>query len=190
MMPYALIAVALMGRPQDPRPVEPVQIGQVAPPVVAMNIDGNIHMQRYYNDRFVLLTFWSMDDPASKRQFEELKKIRRTLAKQDRVLILSVCTDEEDEATWDRWRHFLEGQGDVDYGDRDRPGGGSRFTFYMDHKWVNAFQETANFSTTKAYGVKRVPEAFLIGPDRRLRAIKIPTDKMGAVVAEALKDAP
>ncbi len=183
-MRFTLIAALVMAASSRLAPPEPVRVGQVAPPVVADNIDGNFDMQRYYRD-FVLVTFWSMDDAASKRQFEELKKIRRTLAKEHRLLILSVCTD--DDVNWDRWRQFLEGQGTVDYGDRDRPGGRGPFTFYMDHKWVNAFLDTANFDSAKAYGVERVPEAFLIGPDRRLRAVKIPVDKMGEVVAEALK---
>jgi hypothetical protein len=55
---------------------------------------------------------------------------------------------------------------------------------------VNAFQDTANFVRSTAHGVERIPEAFLISPDRRLRAVRIPIDKIGDVVAEALKKTP
>ncbi len=163
-----------------------VRIGQVAPPVVALTVDGNFDIQSYYHDRYVLLTFWSLNDGASKRQFEKLKKIRRSLAKEDRLLILSVCTDDP-EIHHDAWLRFLEAQGEVDYSDRNRDG---PFTFFMDHKWVNAFQEDSHFVSSKAYGVERLPEAFLIGPDRRLRAVRIPIDKLGDAVAEALKKTP
>jgi hypothetical protein len=43
--------------------------------------------------------------------------------------------------------------------------------------------------SSAAYGVDRLPGAFLIGPDRRLRAIRIPVVKLGEVVAEALEEA-
>ena len=169
-------------------PPDPVRVGQLAPPVVATNVDGNTDMQGYYHDRFVLLTFWSMDDAASMRQFEELKEVRPTLTKQDRLFILSVCTDHSE--NWDRWRHFLEDQGKVDYGDRDRPGGPGPFTFDMDHKWVNAFQGDFDFVTSRAYRVKRTADAFLIGPDRKLWLIHIPTDKLSDVVTHALSRNP
>jgi hypothetical protein len=169
-------------------PSEPVRVGQKAPPLVATNIDGNTDMQGYYHDRFVLLTFWSLDDADSKRQFEELKKIRRTMAKHDRLLILSVCTENSED--WDRWRHFLEGQGKVDYGDHDRPGRPGPFTFYMDHKWVNAFQGDFDFVTSGAYGVKHPSDAFLIGPDRKLWLVHIRTDKLADVVTHALERNP
>jgi len=37
-----------------------------------------------------------------------------------------------------------------------------------------------------SYGVRLRPEAYLIGPDRRLRAVRIPVDKLREVVATAL----
>ncbi len=55
---------------------------------------------------------------------------------------------------------------------------------------MNTIQDDAHFASSAAYGVERLPGAFLIGPDRRLRAVHIPVDKLGEVVAEALKEAP
>ena len=183
MMTWAMAFAALPGL--GPAPDDPIRVGQAAPPVVALTPDGNFDMQGHYRGRFVLLTFWSLEDRESLRQFERLREIRRGLAGEDRLLILSVCAD--DPATIEeRWMPFLEAQGMVDYGDRDRRG---PFHFYMDHKWVNAAQEVSNVKSTAAYGVGRLPEAFLIGPDKRLRAIRIPVDEMKAVVAKALGEA-
>jgi hypothetical protein len=133
------------------------------------------------------LTFWSLNDAASRRQFEELKRIRRDITKEDRLLILSVCTDANVGENWNSWLRFLDEQGKVDYGDVDRRG---PFHFSMDHKWLNAGEEIGDSLSSDAYGVRRLPEAFLIGPDKRLRAVRIPVDKLREVVKAALEKAP
>jgi hypothetical protein len=165
---------------------ELLHVGQVAPDVAAHTPGGDPDVQAYYKNRSVLLTFWSLDDKASARQFAELKKIRRGLAHEDRLLILSICTDDM-ERRWDDWLRFLDAEGKVDYGDKDRAG---TFRFFEDHKWVNAFQNDAHFVTTRAYGVDHLPEAFLIAPDRRLKAVRIPVDKLNEVVGKTLKKTP
>jgi alkyl hydroperoxide reductase subunit AhpC len=167
-------------------PPEQLRVGQVAPPVVALTIGGNFDVPSHYRDKYALLTFWSLKDAAGLRQFEQLRKIRQGMAKEDRLVIVDVCTDDS-ENDHETWRRFLEIQGKVAYGDRDRPG---PFHFYEDHKWVNTFQDGSDFVSSKAYGVERLPETFLIGPDGRLLAVRIPADKLGDVVAEALKKAP
>ncbi len=165
-------------------PPEPPRVGQVAPRVIAISNGGDWDVERHYRGRYVLLTFWSLDDAASRRQFEQLRQIRRENTKENRLLILSVCTDEM-EGDWDKWMRFLAAQGKVEYGDIDRRG---PFHFYEDHKWLNAMLDDSNFSSTDAYGVSRPPEAFLIGPDKRLRAVRIPGDQLRDVVAKALKE--
>lgn len=165
---------------------EPIRVGRAAPHVVAYTPDGNSDIESYYRNRFVLLTFWNLDDAASARQFRELKKLRRRLENEDRLMIVSVCTNDMEDG-WDAWLRFLDAEGKVQYGDRDRPG---PFRFFEDHKWVNTFQDDTHFVTSTAYGVERLPEAFLIGPDRKIRAVRIPVEKLSDVVAEALKGTP
>jgi len=162
-------------------PQQPLRVGEIAPPVVATLASGDWDIERYYRGRYVLLTFWSLNDADSRRQFEELKRLRREIIEDDRLLILSICTDEN----WDAWMRFLESQGKADYGDRDRPG---TIIFYMDHKWLNAMQDDSNFNSADAYGAKRLPEAYLIGPDKRLRSMRIPVDKLREVVRTALHE--
>jgi hypothetical protein len=181
-----MIEVTLAAKGLVPAPPGPIRVGQAAPSVVAFTSGGDFDIQRYYQDRYVLLTFWSLHDEAGRRQFEELRRIRRAMAEEDRLLILSVCTD-NGEGDYEAWFRFLDSQGKVDYGDRDRRG---PFPFYCDPKWVNTFQDDSHFVSSAAYGVERLPGAFLIGPDRRLRAVRIPVDTLGGVVAEALKTAP
>ncbi len=160
-----------------------IRVGQVAPPVVSTTMGGDFDIKNYHRAKFALLAFWSLKDAASLRQFEELRKIRRGLAGEDRLVIVGVCTDDA-EGDHDAWVQFLEGQGKVGYGDQNRPG---TFRFYEDHKWVNTFQGGSDFVSQEAYGVKHLPEAFLIDPDGRLRAVRIPNDKLGEVVAGELK---
>jgi hypothetical protein len=171
--------------PAAPEPAvsTPVRVGQEAPEVVAFTPDGNSDIQAYYRNRFVLLDFWSLDDKDRARRLEALKAIRRGLAAEDRLMILSVCMDEM-ENHYEAWQRFLEGQGKVAYGDRDRRG---PFRFLEDHKWVNVFQDDGHVATSRMYGVERTPEAFLISPDRRIRAARIPIDKLGEVIADELK---
>jgi hypothetical protein len=164
-------------------PPEPIRIGQIAPPVVALTAGGDFGIESYYRGRYVILAFWSMKDAAGLRQFEQLRKIRLGMAKEERLLIVDVCAD-DGETDHDTWLEFLKIQGKPDYGDSD---GRGPVRFYSDRKWVNTFQGGSDFVSTKAYGVERLPAAFLIGPDRRLLAVRIPIDKLGEVVAEALK---
>lgn len=168
----AVVFAAILGL----APPEPVRVGQIAPPVVALTASGDFGIESYYHGRYVLLTFWSMKDEAGLRQFEQLRKIRRAFAREDRLLIVDVCTDEGDHGTWLK---FLEIQGEPDYGD-------GPVRFYSDSKWVNTIQGGSDFVSSKAYGVERLPEAFLIGPDRRLVAVRIALDRLGEVVAEEL----
>jgi len=164
-------------------PQKPLQVGEIAPPVVATTIDGGWDIHGHFNGRYVLLTFWSRNDADSRRQFEELKRLRREIIDEDRLLILSICTDED----WNLWKRFMESRGKVAYGDVDRRG---PFHFYEDHKWVNALQDDSNFNSAEAYGVKLHPEAYLIGPDQRLRAVRISVDKLREVVRTALQKKP
>ena len=177
----ALLAVAIAAVALSFWPRKGLRVGQVAPPVLATLPDGNFDVENGWDGKFVLLSFWSMKDPASLRQFESLKAIRREFAGNPRLRMLSVCTDED----WDGWLRFQEGQGKVNYGDAR-----GTFTFFMDHQWWNASQAASPFVSTDAYEVTRLPAAFLIGPDRRLRALWIPTDRLRDVVARALKGAP
>ncbi len=87
------IEVTLPARGLAPAPPEPIRVGQAAPSVVAYTSGGDFNIHGYFQNRYVLLTFWSLHDEASKRQFEELKRIRRGMAQEDRLLILGVCTD-------------------------------------------------------------------------------------------------
>lgn len=180
-----MIIAAMMAVLSGMAPPEPIRVGQVAPPVVALTPGGDHDIQGYYKDRLVLLTFWSLDDEAGARLFEQLKKIRQGMADEDRLLILSVCTDDP-ETHRDAWLRSLEACGRVAYGDRDRSG---PFRFREDHKWLNAIQDDSHFVSSRAYGVGRLPEAFLIGPDRRLVAVRIPVNDLGTVVAGALSKA-
>ena len=52
-------------------PRKPVEVGQTAPPVVALTAGGDHDIEGYYHHRYVLLTFWSMEGRAGLRQLPD-----------------------------------------------------------------------------------------------------------------------
>ena len=158
-----------------------MRVGDHAPAVAATGTDGNFLRAQPWGGKTVLLAFWSMDDPAGLRQLEALRAIRREFARDDRLRIISLCTDDD----WATWYAFLEAQGMVDYGE-DR----GRFYFYMDNTWWHASEASHDYDTADAYGVAGRSKAFLVGPDGRFLAARLDDDELRGTVASALKGHP
>jgi Thioredoxin-like len=152
--------------------------GQVVPPLLALAPDGRPALLEGCNGKYVLLVFWSIDDEASLRQFDQLRKLRRDFANDERLIIISVCVDDK----WDAWRAFITSQGQVDYGDRR-----GKFDFSMDHRWWQVFNAPNEADSAVTYGVKETPRAFLIGPDRRLLATSLANEELRDAVVEVLR---
>jgi hypothetical protein len=159
-----------------------LEVGQPAPPVVALAPSGDGLLPEQLRGKHVLLVFWSLRQQGGADHFDQLQEIRRTLAKDDRLLLLSVCADDMSaDGNWEAWSRFLLEKGTVDYGDGQR-------RFIDDSKWWNYAQDAGvQVVSSRRYGVRTYPEAFLVAPDGKLLAVRIPVPKLRATLEAVLK---
>ncbi|MFZ5829629.1 MAG: TlpA family protein disulfide reductase [Planctomycetota bacterium] len=184
-----LLALSVLGLSVDlspaaeaPQPAKrPLEAGDVAPPIVALIASGSAIQEKPWDGKYVLLHFWSLGNASTARTMEQLRQLRKQFANDDRFRMISVCMDED----WDAWIRFQNRQGEVDYGD---PRG--KFRFFEDHKWWQVSQVTDVVVTSESYGVKEKSEFFLIDPEGRLRAVRIPAEKLRESITAALKRDP
>jgi hypothetical protein len=150
-------------------------VGALAPPVNALAADGNAFFPEHIKGKVVLLVFWSLQEPASIRQFGVLENLRKEFAGQP-LQIISLCIDED----WDAWQRVMKDQGPVDFGQGSKP-------FDSDHQWWQLIQSARAPSTAAAYGVTKTPAAFLTGLSGRFVALQIPSEKLREIVSETLR---
>jgi hypothetical protein len=164
-----------------------IEVGRPAPPLPAHGPDGNFIEPADLRGKYVLLAFWSAGTkgPVAERQFARLREVRREFAGQERLLIVSLCADANmEEGAAAAWNEFVIGQGVVDYGDGKR-------RFIDDSRWWQCMDIAGPaLPSAPRYGVGRMPEAFLIGPDGRFVAVRIPPEALRREVAKALGRAP
>jgi hypothetical protein len=163
--------------------VEGIEAGRPVPHLPAHGPDGNILNEEHLRGQYVLLAFWyaGTKDPATDEQFARLREVRGEYAGDKRLLIISVCVNAlTEEGANEAWDKFVMGQGVVDYGDGKR-------RFIDDSRWWQCM-DIGGFALPSAprYGVGRKPEAFLIDPDGRFVAVRIPSDALRREVAKAL----
>ena len=166
---------------------EGIEVGLPAPPLPAHGPDGNFVPEATLRGKYVLLAFWSVGtkDPVAERQYARLREVRREFAGQEKLLIISLCINaQSEEGAYEAWGEFVMRQGVVDYGDGKR-------RFIDDSRWWQCF-DIGGFALPSAprYGVGRKPEAFLIGPDGRFVAVRIPPEELRRAVVKALGRAP
>jgi hypothetical protein len=149
--------------------------GVLAPSINALGPDGNALLPEHFKDKVALLVFWSLHDPASIRQFGVLENLRREFAGRP-VQIISLCVDED----WEEWQRMMNEQGFIDFGDGPKP-------FNSDHQWWQLIQDAQSPSTAVSFGMFKTPDAFLIGPDGRLGALHIPSEKLREAVNASLR---
>ncbi len=184
------------GPPREaPKPTATPRVGNEAPVVLGLLSDADTAAVRplTWAGRYTLLAFWSPDDPAAVRQLDELRRLYRDFAGDERFRIVGVATvptrrvPERDD--WDTWIEFMGRQPDV-----IGPDGVPR-RFHL--AWRQLFEAEAfapevfpsddrGLTTAGRYGVAAPPAAFLIDPDGRLAAVRIPTEGLREAVAKVL----
>ena len=160
---------------------EGIEVGQPAPLLPALGPDGNAVRSEDLRGNLILLAFWyaGTKDPDAEEQFIRLEEIRREFAGQEKLLIISNCTDiatEEDAAA--RWDQVVTRM--VDYGH-------GRRRYINDSCWWQCMDIGGPASpSTPRFGVRRKPEAFLIGPDGRFVAVRISAQELRRGIAKAV----
>jgi hypothetical protein len=129
------------------------------------------------------LAFWyaGKKDPATDEQFARLREIRREFVGHEKLLIVSVCVNVGlEEGAADTWDKFVMGQGKVDYGDGKR-------RFIDDSRWWQCMDIGGPaLPSAPRYGVGHKPETFLIDPDGRFVAVRIPAKELRWEVAKVI----
>lgn len=167
---------------------EGIEVGQPAPHILAHGPDGNIVDERGLRGKLVLLAFWFTRSPskAVERQYALLREIRREFRGHEEFLIISLCADvmEEEGRGNEFWNEFILGQPPINDGKgKHRLIDDSRWWQCMGIAGVNALP------TAPRFGVRRVPRLFLIGPDGRFAAVRIPEAMLREEIRKALASA-
>ena len=175
-----LPAVVLAG---EPAARKPLKVGDPAPTIGAVTMDGNAFDRRHLTGRALVLVFWKaaqVEAPEGRAWFDAMKRVRREQAGRDDVALLSVCIDAvEGEAASKAWSDFVLKQGTVDFGDGPR-------RFIDDSRWWSMMQMGPEPTTADCYRVRTPPEAFIIGPDDRLLAVRVGRSRLAETVAKVL----
>ena len=161
--------------------------GDVNPVIFDLNAEGigTGEMIEHIRDRTIVVAFASLatlNDPAGSAQLRARKALRRTHAHRKDLLIMMMFIDILSEEGNDvKWSAFLLGEGRVDYGDGPR-------RFIDDSKWwcCTDLASWSAIATAPRFGVSHVPANFIIGPDGRFRAVRVPNASLPAAVAKAL----
>ena len=166
---------------------EGIEVGRPAPLLPAHGPDGNFLHEADLRGKYVLLAFWYVGtkDPATDEQFTRLREVRREFAGQEKLLIISLCVNaNSEEGAAEAWNKFVIGKCVVDYGN-------GKCRYIDDSRWWQCTDIGGSaLPSAPRYGVGRKPEAFLIGPDRRFVAVRIPPPELRREVAKAVGRAP
>ncbi len=184
------------GASADRQELPVLKVGDPAPVLRGMYSDGDTAAVRpwRWTGRHTLLAFWSHRSPASVRQLDELRRLYRDFGGDKRFQIVSVCTipnagnGAADE--WEAWIAFLNRQPEVLGPD----GGRQRFHLAWPQLLEAERFDPKNFprdehglTSSGRYGATELPAAFLIGPDGRLAAVRVPTPQWRQTVGRALR---
>jgi hypothetical protein len=155
-----------------------LRVGSLALPLAALSADGNAvnasgPWPKHLQGKTVLLVFWSATDADSLRQIDQLKKMRQEVSRED-FQIVSLCVDRQ----WAPWMRIVTQR--MDYGQGElRP--------HDDSRWWQLIQDPNAPGTAQSYGATKLPSSFIIGPDRRLLAVSVPSSELPSTLHKLLK---
>ena len=151
-----------------------VKVGQIAPAIDGLLADGSPLDPKDLAGKLVLLTFWSADDDARERQFAALRAIRKEFRADDRLRIVTVRLGGE----WDAWLALCARPLD--------PAAGPHPSFDCDPTWWQVFHTPHAETRHNPFGAGTGPEAYLVGPEGKVAAVRLPDDKLRDAVAGLL----
>ena len=153
----------------------PLKVGEPIPVFTALFADGNPYDPAHVKGKFVLMTWWSADDEATRKHFAAMRELRKEFAGEKRFQMLSVKLDGE----WDDWLRFQDKQPPHDPKHPLQP-------FYSDSKWWQAFHAPTTEARRSPFRVGKTPASFLIGPDGKLVALNLPDARLRGEINAAL----
>lgn len=153
------------------------EVGQPVPSIQALGLDGNPLLPEHLRGKTVLLTFWSTNDAGCDRHLELLRGLRQEFLHSERFLMISLCVDKYDE--WENWLQFLSRQRSLEDHFPMR-------AFSSDARWWQMFHGPAVEGQQNPHPAGALPQSYLIGPDSRLLAVRVPDEKLRDVLSKAI----
>ena len=170
-------------------------VGDEAPVVLGVFPDADTSAVRplKWSGRHTLLVFWSPEEKTSIRQLRDLRRLHGEFGSNPQFQIVSVATTldrhRDEPLEWNTWIDLLGRQADIMHPNFGR----QKFYLGWPHLFEAELLDPGNFppderglTTTGRYGVTELPAAYLIGPDGRLSAARIPPDRLRETIAAAL----
>jgi thiol-disulfide isomerase/thioredoxin len=139
-----------------------LEVGDPAPPLSAMTLDGKPLKLEDYRGKYVLLDFWATWCAPCLAEIPQLKEIYESFARDGQLVMIGVSLDEK----------------------IDTP---KRLVAAREIPWLQVFVDGATGGpVARAYGAQSIPAIFLIGPDGKVVAKDMRGDQIPKVVAKAL----
>ena len=163
---------------------EGIEVGRPAPYKMAHGPDGNFVVGGHLGGKLVLQAFWRMDSSVEvrDRQYAAPARDPQGVPRGRDFLIMSFCSDVEcEEGEVDKWYEYILGRGKIDYVDCKR-------RFIDDSRWWQCTGISGPvLPGTPGLGFRREPQLFLIGPNGKFAAVRIPEKSLGTEISKALK---
>lgn len=138
----------------DTAPPVALKPGDPAPALAARTLDDKPLQLKDYRGKYVLLDF-SFQLPAANS--DEIKAVHDSFAKDDRLIIINLCQDADDD--------YVKTLKDA-------------------HQWVLGTMDTGTMMQT--WGVQNFPSAVLIDPEGKIAAASLRGEEIQSIVATAL----
>jgi hypothetical protein len=160
-------------------------VGKTFPRFLTINPGGQSYALNdpWILKRFALLEFWSLEAGGRGPDQARMESLRNDFLAEDRLLILSICVDQDTVA----WTEYVRAQKDL-----PQPNG-SRVGFHTDRRWwqleLGADGQKDVPIVIEKFGLTKLPQFFLVRPGEILAAKHIPADRLKDVVTAELKKA-
>jgi thiol-disulfide isomerase/thioredoxin len=147
---------------RTPEAMAGLEVGDPAPPLSAMTLDGKPLKLEDYRGRYVLLDFWATWCAPCLAEIPQLKETYESFARDGQLVMIGLSLDEGIDAP-------------------------KRLVAAREIPWLQVFvDEATGGPIARAYGAQSIPAIFLIGPDGKVVAKDLRGDQIPKVVAKAL----
>jgi thiol-disulfide isomerase/thioredoxin len=149
-------------------------VGQVAPPIAGVDLDGKPYKLEDHKGEVVLVVFWASWCLPNAQQMPWLDHLNRTYHPKG-LRVVGINLD----SAQDEGRSLPAAMPGI-----------RRFLLEFNVTWPNLMNGPGNQDVASAYGVTEIPASVLIGRDGKIRHVDVVGRKLEQVIAEAVAQKP